>query len=70
MTANSEKVKVRPSGLYATSPLIPQYRTSDGAGRMAASGQLRTLHCLIGPVADEPSAATHQQQGPSDPANN
>jgi hypothetical protein len=61
---------VRPSGLYATSPLIPQYQTSDGAGRMAASGQLRTLHCLIGPAVGESSAAPYQQQGPGDPANN
>jgi hypothetical protein len=32
--------------------------------------QLRTLHCLIGPVAGEPSAAPYQQQGAGDPANN
>src|SRR6266702_4398967 len=31
------RVKVRPSGLSATSPLIPQYQTLEGTGRMAAS---------------------------------
>jgi hypothetical protein len=35
-------VKVRPSGLSATSPFIPQYQTSDDAGRTAASGQYET----------------------------
>src|ERR1700687_2145931 len=28
------------------------------------------MHCLIGPVAGEPSAAPYQQQGAGDPANN
>src|ERR1700687_797291 len=33
-------VKVRPSGLSATSPFIPQYQTLDDAGRTAVSAPL------------------------------
>ena len=36
----------------------------------SASGQLRTLHCLIGSIAGEPSTAPYQQQSPGDAANN
>jgi len=40
-------VKVRPGGLSATSPFIPEYQTLDGAGRKAASGQTRTSAALF-----------------------
>jgi hypothetical protein len=58
MTRSNHDVRYSPESRHPSPP------------SMSAMGQLRTLHCLIGPVAGEPSAAPYQRQGPGDPANN